>query len=104
MALTPTPSTCSHCFRPRRRWQVQNARLHSLERRRAQQLEAINTIAQQMTVVLELRELLPKVCWLVEKAFQLDHVSVLLKEEEDLGLRAHGGRWTLRVPEIGGWR
>ena len=78
---------------------VQNARLHSLERRRAQQLEAINTIAQQMTVVLELRELLPKVCWLVEKAFQLDHVSVLLKEEEDLVLRAHEGRLTLRVPE-----
>ncbi|PYX80143.1 MAG: hypothetical protein DMG70_24900 [Acidobacteria bacterium] len=77
---------------------VQNARLHSLERRRAQQLEAINTIAQQMTVVLELRELLPKVCWLVEKAFQLDHVSVLLKEEEDLVLRAHEGRLTLCIP------
>ena len=77
---------------------LQNARLHSLERRRAQQLEAINTIAQQMTVVLELRELLPKVCWLVEKAFQLDHVSVLLKEEEDLVLRAHEGTLTLCIP------
>ncbi|HYL15078.1 MAG TPA: diguanylate cyclase [Terriglobales bacterium] len=78
---------------------LQNARLHALERRRAQQLEAINTIAQQMTVVLELSELLAKVCWLVEKAFQLDHVSVLLKEEEDLALRAHEGRLTLRIPE-----
>jgi diguanylate cyclase (GGDEF)-like protein len=78
---------------------VQNARLHSLERRRAQQLEAINTIAQQMTVVVELRELLAKVCWLVEKAFQLDHVSVLLKDEQDLVLRAHEGKLTLRIPE-----
>src|SRR5262252_6534995 len=40
---------------------LQNARLYSLERRRASQLEAINAIAQQATAVLDLKELLSKV-------------------------------------------
>jgi diguanylate cyclase (GGDEF)-like protein len=80
---------------------LQNARLYSLERRRAQQLEAINTIAQQMTVVLELKDLLAKVCSLIGKSFEVDHVSVLLKEEEDLALRAHAGKLKPRVPAGG---
>src|SRR5882724_11422506 len=41
---------------------LQNANLHSLERKRARQLEAINTIAQQSTAVLDLEELLSRVC------------------------------------------
>ena len=40
---------------------LQNARLYSLERRRASQLEAINAIAQETTAVLDLKELLAKV-------------------------------------------
>ncbi len=67
---------------------LQNARLYSLERRRASQLEAINAIAQQMTAVLDLKELLSKVCLLIQQAFQVCHVSVLLKDEDDLVLRA----------------
>jgi len=80
---------------------LQNARLHALERRRARQLEAINTIAQQMTVVLELKELLGKVCSLIGKSFEIDHVSVLLKEEEELALRAHNGNLGARIPQNG---
>src|SRR5271163_1477010 len=80
---------------------LQNARLYSLERRRASQLEAINAIAQQTTAVLDLKELLSKVCVLIQQAFQVAHVSVLLKDEEDLVLRACHGKLTPRVPEGG---
>jgi diguanylate cyclase (GGDEF)-like protein len=89
---------------------LQNARLHSLERSRARQLEAINTIAQQMTIVLDLEELLNKVCTLIGKAFDIDHVSILLRENKDLVLRANQGKLTpavskqARIPaEIGPW-
>jgi len=80
---------------------LQNARLYSLERRRATQLEAINAIAQQTTAVLDLKELLSKVCVLIEYAFQVSHVSVLLRDEDDLVLRASHGSLTARVPEGG---
>jgi diguanylate cyclase (GGDEF)-like protein len=89
---------------------LHNSRLHSLERSRARQLEAINTIAQQMTIVLDPGELLTKVCSLIGKAFEIDHVSVLLREGKDLVLRAHQGKLTPlianqgRVPaEVGPW-
>jgi len=80
---------------------LQNARLYSLERRRASQLEAINAIAQQMTAVLDLKELLTKVCLLVQHAFQVSHVSVLLREEDDLVLRANHGTLTPRFATNG---
>ena len=78
---------------------LQNARLYSLERQRASQLEAINVIAQQMTAVLDLKELLSQVCMQIQHAFQLCRVSVLLKDEEDLVLRASHGKLTVRAPE-----
>jgi diguanylate cyclase (GGDEF)-like protein len=80
---------------------LQNARLYSLERQRASQLEAINAIAQQMTAVLDLKELLSQVCMRIQHAFQLCHVSVLLKDEEELVLRASHGKLTGRAPEGG---
>ena len=80
---------------------LQNARLYSLERKRATQLEAINAIAGQMTAVLDLPELLAKVCCLVQESFQACHVSVLLREEDELVLRAHHGNLTLCLPERG---
>src|SRR5207245_1796317 len=52
---------------------LQNARLYSLERRRASQLEAINAIAQQTTAVLDAQELLSKVCMLIQNAFRWSH-------------------------------
>jgi len=80
---------------------LQNARLYSLERRRALQLEAINAIAKQTTAVLDLKELLSKVCSLIHHAFPVSHVSILLKEEEDMVLRAHHGNLTPRILEGG---
>src|SRR6266446_1532828 len=59
---------------------LQNARLYSLERRRASQLEAINAIAQQTTAVLDLEELMGKVCCLIQEAFQVSHVSLFLRD------------------------
>lgn len=82
---------------------LQNAHLYSLERRRAQQLQAINSIAQQMTVVLDLNELLHKVCVLIRDAFNADHVAVLLKEESELVLRANEGKLALNSSGDSHW-
>lgn len=73
---------------------LQNARLYQLERQRARQLEAINTIAQQSTAVMDLEELLARVCCVIQKAFDVSHVSLLLREETDLVMRAHHGTLT----------
>jgi diguanylate cyclase (GGDEF)-like protein len=78
---------------------LQNARLYSLERQRARQLEAINAIAQQSTAVLDLEELLSRVCCLIQQAFQVSHVSLFLRDEGELVLRAHHGILTPRTPE-----
>jgi diguanylate cyclase (GGDEF)-like protein len=80
---------------------LQNARLYSLERQRARQLEAINAIAQQSTAVMELEELLIRVCSVIQKAFQVSHVSLLLREENDLVMRAHQGTLTPCTPAGG---
>ena len=80
---------------------LQNARLYSLERQRAAQLQAINAIAQQTTAVLDLEELMRKVCCLIQEAFQVSHVSLFLRDENDLVLRAHHGALTPSIPEGG---
>ena len=80
---------------------LQNARLYSLERQRARQLEAINAIAQQSTAVMELEDLLARVCTVIQKAFQVSHVSLLLREEGDLVMRAHHGTLTPCIPPGG---
>lgn len=78
---------------------LENARLYSLERRRAEQLEAINAVAQQTTALLDLDELLTVVCrLLLERFTNVDHVSVLLCEPEGLRVRAYEGRLTPNMP------
>jgi diguanylate cyclase (GGDEF)-like protein len=77
---------------------LQNARLYSLERQRARQLEAINAIAQQSTAVMELEDLLLRVCSVIQRAFQVSHVSLFLREEEDMVMRAHLGSLTPCLP------
>jgi len=80
---------------------LQNARLYSLEQQRARQLQAINAIAQQTTAVLDLEELLNRVCQLIKDAFRVSHVSLFLREDQDLVLRAHHGTLTPRIPQGG---
>ena len=80
---------------------LQNAHLYSLERRRASQLEAINAIARETTVVLDIKNLLSKACEKIQRAFQVSHVSIFLKDEDDLVLRAHHGDLTPSIPEGG---
>src|ERR1700736_3673596 len=80
---------------------LQNARLYSLEQQRARQLQAINAIAQQTTAVLDLEELLNRVCQLVKDAFRVSHVSLFLREDKDLVLRSHHGTLTPRIPQGG---
>jgi diguanylate cyclase (GGDEF)-like protein len=80
---------------------LQNARLYSLEQQRARQLQAINAIAQQTTAVLDLEDLLGRVCQLIQDAFGVSHVSLFLREDHDLVLRAHHGTLTPCIPEGG---
>ena len=80
---------------------LQNARLYSLEQQRARQLQAINAIAQQTTAVLDLEDLLSRVCGLIQDSFRVSHVSLFLREDHDLVLRAHHGTLTPCIPEGG---
>lgn len=80
---------------------LENARLYSLERQRARQLEAINIIAQQSTAVMELEDLLARVCSVIQQAFQVSEVSLCLREEGDLVLRAFHGDLTPCIPPGG---
>jgi diguanylate cyclase (GGDEF)-like protein len=80
---------------------LQNARLYSLERKRARQLEVINAIAQQTTAVLDQEELLAKACALIQRSFRVGHVSVLLRDDDGLVLRASQGNFTASAPPGG---
>jgi diguanylate cyclase (GGDEF)-like protein len=73
---------------------IQNARLYSAEERKAAQLEAINQIARQTTAMLDIDQLLVKVCALVLHSFPVDHASILLMEDGHLVFRAHHGSMT----------
>jgi diguanylate cyclase (GGDEF)-like protein len=78
---------------------LENARLYTLEQRRTRQLETINAIARQTTAVLNLDELLGKVCALVLATFPVDHVVIMLVDEDDhLVVRAHKGKLTPIIP------
>ena len=76
---------------------LENARLYSLERRRAEHLEAINAVARQTTALLDLDELLLVVCRLLLEWFRIDHVAVLIAEGDSLRVRAFEGRLTPSV-------
>ena len=80
---------------------IQNARLYSLERQRARQLQAINAIAQQCTAVMDLEDLLARVCSVIQQAFQVSQVSLSLRDDGDLVVRAHQGVLTPCLP-VGG--
>jgi diguanylate cyclase (GGDEF)-like protein len=79
---------------------IQNAKLYSLLQRRAAQLEAINTIAKQTTVELDLKELLDRFCAQLPISLPVDHVVVFLRDEdENLVLRAQHGNMKIRLQE-----
>jgi diguanylate cyclase (GGDEF)-like protein len=80
---------------------LQNARLYSLERQRARQLQAINAIAQQTTAVMDLEDLLARVCSVIQQAFKVSQASLSLREDGDLVLRAHEGTMTACIPPGG---
>jgi diguanylate cyclase (GGDEF)-like protein len=80
---------------------LQNAHLYSLERQRARQLEVINAVARETTAVLDQEELLVKVCSVIQQTFQVGHVSVLLRDDDGLVLRASQGRFNAAPPAGG---
>jgi diguanylate cyclase (GGDEF)-like protein len=79
---------------------LENARLYSMEQRRAKQLEAINAIARQTTALVELDHLLDLVCTLMLERFPIDQVAVLLADEEGrLYVSANFGKLTPVLPQ-----
>src|SRR5215469_541448 len=80
---------------------IQNARLYSLERERARQLEAINIIAQQSTAVMDLEDLLERVCSVIQQAFRVPQVSLCLREDGELVLRGYEGTLKACMPPGG---
>jgi len=79
---------------------IQNAKLYSLVQRRAAQLEALNAIAKQTTVKLDVRELLQQFCQQIPQSFPAQHVAVFLRDEDgNLVLRAQHGSLAGRLEE-----
>jgi diguanylate cyclase (GGDEF)-like protein len=77
---------------------LQNAKLYSLLQRRAAQLEAINAIAKQTTVEIELKVLLDRFCTQLPISLPVDHVAVFLRDEDNrLMLRAEHGAMTTHL-------
>lgn len=71
---------------------LQNAKLYSIIKKRAAQLEALNSLAKQTTVETSLKELLERFCTELPQSFPIDHVAVLLRNDEGhLELRARYG-------------
>ncbi|HZQ92044.1 MAG TPA: diguanylate cyclase [Terriglobales bacterium] len=79
---------------------LQNATLYQLEQRRAAQLEAINAIAREAAAVLDMSEMLEKLCAVVLQHFRsVQHISVLLWENDHLFLRRSRGKLDCTLPE-----
>ena len=79
---------------------LQNAKLYSLVQRRAAQLEAINTIAKQTTVELDLNELLDRFCRQLPNSFSFEQVAVFLRDDEgNLVLHAQQGDLSCNVAQ-----
>jgi diguanylate cyclase (GGDEF)-like protein len=77
---------------------LQNAKLYSMLQQRAAQLEAINAIAKQTTVNLELKDLLERFCTQLPLSLPVDHVAVLLRNEDgELVLQAEHGKMSPRL-------
>lgn len=69
---------------------IQNAKLYSLVQRRAAQLEAINALAKQTTVELDIKDLLERFCNQMPQSFPVESVAVFLRDDEgNLSLQAH---------------
>lgn len=73
---------------------IENARLYTLEQRRARQLEAINAIARQTTAIVEVDQLLKTVCEQIAQRFNIDHVSVVMWQGGNLVVKAMHGKLT----------
>jgi diguanylate cyclase (GGDEF)-like protein len=74
---------------------LRHAQLHRKEQRHAAQLRAVSAIARQTTDVTDLNELLARLCALLLQGFPVDHVALLLIENQRLVLRAHCGKLQL---------
>ena len=76
---------------------LENARLYSMERRRAQQMEAINAVAKTTTAQVKVEELLQSACSQILERFPVDHVAFALIEDGELVVRAQLGSLTPRI-------
>ena len=81
---------------------LQNARLYSLEEQRTRgNCRPSTPSPSKPRQFWTSNSLLARVCELIQGAFRVSHVSLFLREDHDLVLRAHYGTLTPRVPEGG---
>ena len=78
---------------------LQNAQLYSREQRRRSQVEAINGVARQTTSVLDLNDLLDRLCAVILQNFQVDEVAVVLFDQGFLCISRFHGRLTSRLSQ-----
>jgi PAS domain S-box-containing protein len=68
---------------------IENARLYEAEKRRATHMAVISEVAQDITSILELEELLPRIVESIERGFDYHHVALFLLGEMGRELVVH---------------
>lgn len=60
---------------------LENARLYTVERRRATQLAIVSDVSSKVAQIFELDELLPKIVHEIQERFGYNHVHILVEQE-----------------------
>jgi GAF domain-containing protein len=71
---------------------IENARLYTGERRRAEQFKAIAEVSRRLTLVLDIDEVLSQVVEIIQQIFGYYHVGIGLIEGEELVYRVGAGK------------
>ncbi|MGD2145656.1 MAG: GAF domain-containing protein [Anaerolineae bacterium] len=79
---------------------IENARLFEAERRRSAQLATVSQVAESITSILDLEEVLERTVELISAAFGYYHVAIMLIDEQarELTFGAHTGGHSRRMP------
>lgn len=70
---------------------IENARLYAAEKRRAEQFQAVSEVSRQLTLILNVEEVLNQVVRVIQKTFGYYHVGIGLIEGDELVYRVGSG-------------
>jgi PAS domain S-box-containing protein len=79
---------------------IENARLFHAERERSAQLATVSQVAESITSILDLDQVLERTVGLISKAFGYYHVAIMLLNEQasELFFGAHTGGYSGKIP------